>query len=92
LLSVLRLEINVYLVVDKTECRSQWPFARSKDVIVGSNPTQGIDVYVCLFCVYVLSCMQIAALRRANPSTKESYRLCKKIKKLKKRTRPYKER
>jgi hypothetical protein len=46
-------------------------FARSNAEIVGSNPTQGMDVFV-LFCVYV------AALRRADPPSKESYRLCKK--------------
>ena len=26
--------------------------------------------------VFVLSCVQVAALRRADPSSKESYRLC----------------
>jgi hypothetical protein len=46
-------------------------FARSNAGNMGSNPTQGIDVYVRLFCVYV------AALWRADPSSKESYRLCK---------------
>jgi hypothetical protein len=29
-------------------------FARSNAEIVGSNPTQGIDVFVRLFCVCVL--------------------------------------
>jgi hypothetical protein len=28
-------------------------FARSNTGIVGSNPTQGMDVCLCLFCVYV---------------------------------------
>jgi hypothetical protein len=28
-------------------------FARSNAGIVGLNPTQGMDVYLCLFCVYV---------------------------------------
>jgi hypothetical protein len=32
----------------------------------------------------VLSCVQVAALRRADPLSEESYRLCKKNKKLKK--------
>jgi hypothetical protein len=45
---------------------------------MGSNPTWGMDICVSLFCV------QIAALRRADPPSKGSYRLCKKIKKLKK--------
>jgi hypothetical protein len=49
-------------------------------VIVGSNPTRGMDVYMFVrFSVFVLSC----ALRRADHSSKESYRLYKKIRKLK---------
>jgi hypothetical protein len=28
-------------------------FAHSNAGIMGSDPTQGMDVYVCLFCVYV---------------------------------------
>jgi hypothetical protein len=33
-------------------------FARSNDGIVGSNPTQGMDVYiVCIYSVFVLSCV-----------------------------------
>jgi hypothetical protein len=32
-------------------------FARSNAGIMGSNPTQGIDVYVRLFCVYVVLCV-----------------------------------
>jgi hypothetical protein len=45
-------------------------FARSNAWIVGSNPTRGMDVCVRLFCVYA------AALRRADPPSKYSYRLC----------------
>jgi hypothetical protein len=44
--------------------------ALSNSGIMGSNPTQGIDVCMCLFCV------QVAALRRADPPSKESYILC----------------
>jgi hypothetical protein len=32
---------------------------------------------VCVYSVFVLSCVQGAALRRADPPSKESYRLCK---------------
>jgi hypothetical protein len=53
-------------------------FARSKAGIVGSNPTQRMDVCVCVFSVFALSCVQVVALRRADPSSKEPYRLCKK--------------
>jgi hypothetical protein len=35
--------------------------------------------------VFVLFCVQVAALRPADPPSKEFYRLCKKIKKLKKK-------
>jgi hypothetical protein len=45
-------------------------FVRSNAGIVVSNPTQGMDVCVCLFCVYVLSCVQVTALRRADPPSK----------------------
>jgi hypothetical protein len=44
-------------------------FANSNTGIVGSNPTRGMDVCVRLFCV------QVEALRRADPPSKESYRL-----------------
>jgi hypothetical protein len=39
---------------------------------------------VCFYSVFVLSCVLVATLRRADPPSKESCRLCKKIKKLKK--------
>jgi hypothetical protein len=49
-------------------------FARSEAGIVGSNPTQGMAVYVCaFFCV----CVQVEALRRADHPPKKSYRLSK---------------
>jgi hypothetical protein len=49
---------------------AQTVFSLSNAGVVGSNPTRGMDVCVRLFCV------QIAALRRADPPSKESYRLC----------------
>jgi hypothetical protein len=50
-------------------------FARSKARIVGSNPTQFMDVCVHLFfvCVVLRSDSRLA---KANPPSKKSYRLC----------------
>jgi hypothetical protein len=42
--------------------------------VVGSNPTRGMDV--CAFILLVLSCSQVEVLRPADPPSKESYRLC----------------
>jgi hypothetical protein len=43
---------------------------------VSSNPTQDMDVCVCVYSVFVFY-VQLAALRRADTPSKESYRLCK---------------
>jgi hypothetical protein len=56
---------------------------RLKNGIVGSNPTRGMDVFVRLFCVCAVLCVQVAALRRADPPSKESYLLCKRSRKWK---------
>jgi hypothetical protein len=37
-----------------------------------------MDVCLCVYYIFVLSCVQIAALRRADHLSKESYRLYKK--------------
>jgi hypothetical protein len=42
-------------------------FARSNVGIIGSNPNQGMDVCVCVYSVFVLFCMQLATLWRADP-------------------------
>jgi hypothetical protein len=47
---------------------------------MGSNPTQGMDVCVCVYSVFLLFCVQVEALRRADPPPKESYRYNLKIK------------
>jgi hypothetical protein len=50
-------------------------FVRSDAVIIGSNPTRGMDVYMFVrFSVFVLSCV-VEALWRADHLSKESYRL-----------------
>jgi hypothetical protein len=59
-------------------------FVRSNTGIVGSNPTRVMHVCVRLFCV----CSALRAdsgLATGLPTSQESYRLCKKIKKLKNR-------
>jgi hypothetical protein len=53
----------VFYVPITVALRSEaWPFfANSRAGIVGSNPTQGTDVCVRLFCFCVLPCVQVAA-------------------------------
>jgi hypothetical protein len=36
-----------------------------------------MSVCVCVYSVFVLSCMQVAGLRGADHSSKQSYRLCR---------------
>jgi hypothetical protein len=53
-------------------------FARSNAGIVGSNPTKGMDICVCVYSVFVLFYVQVETLRRADHSFKESNHLCQK--------------
>jgi hypothetical protein len=41
-------------------------------------PLKGMDVCMCVYSVFLLSCVQVVALRQADPPSKEVYRLCKK--------------
>jgi hypothetical protein len=36
-----------------------------------------LKMFLCVYSVFVLSCVELAALRRADHSSKESYHLCK---------------
>jgi hypothetical protein len=58
-------------------------FARSNVEIVVSNPIQGMDVFMRLFCVCVVLCV-CSDFATTEPPSKESYRP---IEKLKKRSR-----
>jgi hypothetical protein len=51
-------------------------FGRSNTGIAGSNPTWGMNICVHLLYVCAVLCVQIAALRRADPLSKESCLLC----------------
>jgi hypothetical protein len=49
-------------------CSTAWNVsAGSNTGIVCSNPTWSMDVCVRLFCVCAVLCVQVAALRRADP-------------------------
>jgi hypothetical protein len=53
--------------------RSQWPRGLRHEPsslagMVGSNPTQGMDVCTCVYSVFVLCCVYVAALRRTDRS------------------------
>jgi hypothetical protein len=54
--------------------------ARSNTDIVGSNPTRGMDVFVCLFCDCVAQCVG-SSLKTGCSQQNESYRLCIRLRK-----------
>jgi hypothetical protein len=47
-------------------------FFRSNIGVVGSNPTRSMDVSVCLFCVFIILCVD-SDFARADPTSKETY-------------------
>jgi hypothetical protein len=52
-------------------------FARSEAGIVGSNSSQGMDVWwLCVYAFFCV-CVQVQALRRADHPSKDSFRLSK---------------
>jgi hypothetical protein len=59
---------------DRARSKTWSVFARLNTGIIGSILTQGMGVCVLLFFVCVVLCM-VAVLRRADPPSKESYRL-----------------
>jgi hypothetical protein len=78
-------------------CRSQWSRGLRHELsssaqTLGSWVRIRLEAWmsVCVYSVFELSGVAVATLRRVDPPSKESYRLCKQIKKLKKRPRPNK--
>jgi hypothetical protein len=74
---ILRPSISYLPVTVAEPSKACTVFVRSEAGIVGLKPTQGMDVRcVCaFFCVCVVLCLGIEALRRADHPSKESYRL-----------------
>jgi hypothetical protein len=69
--------------------QSQWPGGKGMNCLCSiehwdhgfeSHPRHGC---LCFYSVFVLSCVQVAALQQADHSSKEFYRLCKRSRKLK---------
>jgi hypothetical protein len=79
------------IILDKL-CRPQLPRGLRHGLsslarTLGSWVRIPLKEWMCVrvYSVFVLFCVYVAALQWADPPAKESYRLCKKIKKLKKR-------
>jgi hypothetical protein len=76
--------VTSYALFILHRCRSQWPRGLRHEP---SSPAKTLGSWVrisleacmsvCVYSVFVLSCVQVAALRQADPLSKESYRLCK---------------
>jgi hypothetical protein len=84
--------LGVHTRERKSIGRSQWPRGLRPARTLRSCVRISFKawIFVCVYSVFVLSCVQVAALRRADHSSKESYRLCKEFTKLKKRPGPNK--
>jgi hypothetical protein len=67
----------------RASSRSQWPHGLRHEM---SSPAQTLGSWVripleacmsvCVYSVFILFCMSVAALLWADPPSKESYRLC----------------
>jgi hypothetical protein len=64
-------------------CRSQWPFGlRHEPFSPARTQRSWVPIplkawmSVCVYSMFVLSCVQVVTLRRADPPSKEYYRLC----------------
>jgi hypothetical protein len=75
--------------------RTQWPRGlrhklSSPPRTMGSRVPIPLEAWMsaCVYSIFVLSCVQVAALRWADPPSKESHRLCRRSRKLKKRPSP----
>jgi hypothetical protein len=65
--------------------RSQWPLSRKLGLWIRIPLKAWVSV--CVYSVFVLSCVQLATLSPADPPSKESYGVYEKIMKLKNRLR-----
>jgi hypothetical protein len=80
--SVARRTAWNFITTDNITCRSQWPLGPRHEL---SSPAQTLESWVqilleawmsmCVYYVFVLFCVYVAALRRADPPSEESYRL-----------------
>jgi hypothetical protein len=75
---------RIYLLYVKIT-PSQWPRGLRHELsslarTLGSSVRIPLEpwIFVLVYSVFVLSCVYVAALRWADPPSKESYRLCKK--------------
>jgi hypothetical protein len=86
--------VDLWTAPDYTSLKSTAPRGLKHEL---PSPTQTLGSWiriplkawmsVCVYSVFVLSCVQVAALLRADPPSKESYWLCKRSRNWKKRPR-----
>jgi hypothetical protein len=65
-----------------SRCKASTVFARSDTGILGSNPTGGMDDYVCLFCVCAVLCV-VSGLVTPDPTSNKCLQIVYRVKKLK---------